>query len=122
MSFVRELHSILSLTTMIFFLFLGIWGIFRGIRNNSVDGSYMGALVIGELLFVLQSVLGIILLIDGGRPGRMIHILYGAFAVVALPGLFAYLKGDDSNRSQWYYGILTFFLFGVALRAVSVAA
>ena len=107
---------------MIFFLALGIWGIIRGIRKNSVDGSYMGALAIGELLFVLQAVLGVILLIDGGRPGRMVHLLYGAFAVIALPGLFAYLRGDDSNKAQWYYGLLTLFLFGVAIRAVSVAA
>ena len=121
MSFVRELHSILSLTTVIFFLALGIWGIFRGIRKSRVNGSYMGALVIGELLFVLQAVLGVILLAGGGQPGRIVHLLYGAFAVVALPGLFAFLKGDDSNRAQWYYGLLTLFLFGVAQRAVSVA-
>jgi hypothetical protein len=122
MSFIFDLHSVLSQTTMLFFLILGVWGIFRAIRKNMVDGSYMGALVIGEVLFVLQAVLGLILWLGGGRPGRTVHILYGVFALVALPGLFAYLKGDDSNQAQWYYAILTFFLFGVALRAISVAA
>jgi hypothetical protein len=123
MSVVREIHSVLSQTTMLFFLLLGIWGIFRAIRKNSVDGSYMGAMVIGELLFVLQAVLGVILLIGGGRAGRpVVHIIYGSFALVALPSLFAFLKGDDSNRAQWYFGLLTFFLFGVALRATLVAA
>jgi hypothetical protein len=122
MSVVREIHVALSLSTMLFFLLLGIWGIVRAFRNNSVNGSYMGALVIGELLFILQAVLGVILWVGGGRPGRTIHILYGAFALVALPGLFAFLKGDDSNRAQWYFGLLTFFLFGVALRSISVAA
>ena len=81
----------------------------------------MGALVIGEGLLVLQAVLGIILWISGARPGRSVHILYGVFAVVALPGLFAFIKGDDSNRAQWYYGMLTFFLFGVSIRAAAVA-
>ena len=121
MSLVRELHGVLSQSTLLFFLLLGIWGIIRAIRKNGVNGSYIGALVIGELLFVLQAVLGVILWIGGGRPGRTIHILYGAFALIALPGLFAFLKGDDSNRAQWYFGLLTFFLFGVALRAISVA-
>jgi hypothetical protein len=118
MEFVTQIHSALSNTARLFFLLLGLWGLFRAVRNNGVDGSYMGALVIGEALFVLQAILGVILLIDGARPGRMIHLLYGAFAVVALPGLFAYMKGDDSNRAQWLYAILTLFLFGVTFRSI----
>lgn len=118
MEFITQIHDALSKTSQLFFLALGLWGLFRAIRNNGVDGSYMGALVIGEGLFLLQALLGVILLIDGARPGRMIHLLYGAFAIVALPGLFAYIKGDDSNRAQWYYAILTLFLFGVTFRSI----
>jgi heme A synthase len=121
MSFVAEVHRVLSQSIMLFFLLLGVWGLFKAIRKNGVDGSYMGALVIGEGLLILQGILGIVLWIAGERPGRPVHILYGVFAVVALPGLFAYIKGDDSNRAQWYYGMLTFFLFGVSIRAASVA-
>ena len=121
MSFVAEVHRVLSQSIMLFFLLLGLWGLFKAIRKNSVDGSYMGALVIGEGLFLLQAILGIVLWVGGERPARTVHILYGVFAVVALPGLFAYIKGDDSNRAQWYYGLLTFFLFGVSMRSAMVA-
>jgi hypothetical protein len=118
MDVIIELHRVLSNTIWLFLLLLGLWGLFRAIRRNSVDGSYMGAMVIGELLLVLQTVLGIILLIGGEQPGRTIHLLYGAFAVVALPGLFALLRGDDSSRAQFYYAALILFLFGVSLRAI----
>ena len=122
MDFIGELHRIVSLSTVIFLGFLGIWGFVRSVRNNSVDGSYMGALVIGELLLITQALLGLILVIDGARPGRTVHFIYGAFALVALPGLFAYLKGDDTNTSQWYFAIATLFLAGVAVRAIGTGA
>ena len=118
MGTVLEIHRVVSNSVMLFFLLLGIWGIYRAFRNKGVGSSYLGALVIGEGLFILQAVLGAVLWLDGGRPGRTIHLLYGAFLLVALPGLFAYTKGDDSNQAQWYYGLLTLFLFGVSLRAI----
>jgi hypothetical protein len=38
-----------------------------------------------------------------------------------MPGAFAYVRGDDSNNTQWLYALLTLFLFGVALRAIGTA-
>jgi len=118
MEFITELHRVFSNVTLYFFLAIGVWGLIRGFRKNGVDASYLGAMVIAELLFVLQTILGLILVLGGAGPGRFVHFIYGAFALVALPGLFAYLKGDDSNQAQFYYAIAALFLFGVALRAV----
>lgn len=121
MEFIVTLHSVLSRSAVLFFALIGIWGVFRALRKNGVDGSYLGALVIGELIFIAQAILGVIMLIGGGSPARGVHFLYGVFALVALPGLFAYLKGDDSNQAQLYYAITTIFLAGVALRAIGTA-
>lgn len=118
METIGEIHRVLSNTTVLFFLLLGLWGLVRAIRKNGVNGSYLGAMVIAELLFVLQALLGVVLLLNGDRPGRIVHLIYGTFALVALPGLFAYLKGDDSNQAQWYYATGILFLFGIALRAI----
>lgn len=123
MSFIVQLHGVLSNAAVLFFLLLGLWGLFRAIRKNGVDGSYMGALVIGELIFVAQALLGILLAIGGENPGRgIVHYIYGAFALVAMPGLFAFMRGDDSNQAQWYYALMALFLFGVATRAISTGA
>ena len=119
METILNLHQVLSNTTWLFFLLIGVWGMYRAIRGYGVDSSYLGAMVIGEILFIIQALFGVILLIGSETPGRSVHILYGVFAVVALPGLFTYLKGDDSNNSQWAYAIMTLFLFGVALRAIT---
>jgi len=123
MSTLVQIHGVLSNSAVLFFLLLGIWGLYRAIRKYGVDGSYMGALVIGELIFVAQAALGIIIALGGGTPGRgIVHYIYGAFALVALPGLFAFTRGDDSNTAQWYYALATLFLFGVATRAITTGA
>jgi hypothetical protein len=115
-----SIHATLSATVWLFFLIIGLWGLVRGLRGHSVDGSYYGALAIGELLFVAQGIIGLILFLQGGQPVRSgIHVLYGVFAIVFLPFVYGTLRGDDSNRGQWVFAFATLFLFGVALRSIS---
>lgn len=119
---VTTIHQLLSNTVWLFFLILGLWGIVRAIRGQGVDGSYVGALVIGQGLFLVQGLLGAILWFSGlnanlQRPGM--HILYGVFPVVFLPFVYlTWLRGDDSNQAQWVLSFTTLFLFGIALRGI----
>lgn len=125
METIIAIHGALSNTAWLFFLALGVWGLFRSIRGLAVDGSYLGAAVIGQLIFVVQAVLGFTLWLGGGdadlsRAG--IHMLYGLFALVFLPFIYlSVLRGDNSNRAQWVLTFTTFFLFGIALRSISTA-
>jgi len=122
LSAVINIHGALSNTIWLFFLILGLWGGFRAIRSQGVDGSYLGAMVIGEGLYILQGILGVILWVNGlltplGRPSM--HVLYGVFAVVFMPFIYlVWLRGDDSNRAQWVLSFTTLFLFGIAFRAI----
>ena len=114
-----QIHGTLANTVWLFFLLIGLWGLVRAIRGQGVDGNYLGALVIGEGLYVLQGILGFVLWLEGGRPGRAgIHLLYGIFSMRFLPFMFGVLRGDESHRGQWVYALVTLFLFGVALRAI----
>lgn len=118
---VIELHKGLANTSTLFFLIVGIWGVYRAIRGQAVDGSYLGAMVIGTLLFLVQGLLGGLMWLDGGRPGQpWMHVLYGVFAIVFLPFIFAYMKGEDSNQAMWVYALANIFLFGIALRSVEL--
>ena len=120
MAAILEIHRVLSNTTWLFFFFLGVWGLYRAFRREAVDGSYMGALVIAELLFIIQGILGLIM---GLGPASFdeIHVLYGVFGIVFLPFIYFYQRGDDSNRAQWVYAFATLFMFGIALRAIQTA-
>ena len=123
MELIITIHSGLSNTLWIFFLIVGLWGLVRAFRKQGIDGSYLGAMAVGQILYSLQGSLGLTLWAGGyiGAVARPeMHVLYGAFAMVFLPFVYlVWLRGDDSNRGQWVMALSTFFLFGVALRAVS---
>ncbi|MCB8945267.1 MAG: hypothetical protein H6658_16090 [Ardenticatenaceae bacterium] len=121
MGTVLFVHVRLSNTIWLYFLAVGVWGLWRAIRGQGIEASYLGALVIGEVLYALQGVLGIVLWAGGlltvARP--FMHVLYGAFALVFMPFVyFVWLQSDDTNRGQWVMALVTLFLFGIALRAI----
>lgn len=126
MTTIQMIHGALSNTAWLFFLIIGLWGLVRGVRGQAVNSSYLGAAFIGQMIFVVQAILGTLLWVGGmsagiQRPG--IHLLYGVFALVFLPFIYlSVLRGDDTNRAQWVLAFTTLFLFGIALRAVSTAA
>ena len=125
MTTLEAIHRALSNTAWLFFLILGLWGLFRAMRGRSVDSNYLGAAFIGQMIFVAQAVLGGLMWIGGGsgdivRPD--IHLLYGVFALVFLPFVYvSVLRGDDTNRAQWVLAFTTLFLFGIALRSISTS-
>ena len=126
MAIIFSIHGALSNTAWLFFLIIGLWGLFRAIRGQAVNGNYLGAAFIGQMIFVVQTILGTLLWIGGNsaniqRPS--IHLLYGAFALVFLPFIYmSVLRGDDTNRAQWVLAFTTLSLFGIALRGISTAA
>ncbi len=126
MTTIQTIHGALSNTAWLFFLIIGLWGLVRGARGQAVNGSYLGAAFIGQMIFVAQAILGTLLWVGGMSAGIQrpsIHLLYGVFALVFLPFIYlSVLRGDDTNRAQWVLAFTTLFLFGIALRAVSTAA
>ncbi len=106
-----------------YFLALGAWGMARAIRGQDIDSSYLGACVIGQILFIVNIVVGAIIWLDGGGVNLAraeVHLLYGAFVLVFLPFIYlAVLRGDDSNRGQWVISFVNLFLFGVSLRLIT---
>lgn len=122
MDAITEIHTLLSRTIWMFFLALGLWGGFRAVRGQGVDGGYIGAMAIGQILFLVQFILGLLLYLSGSRVADTgIHILYGVFALVFLPFIYGSIRGDDSNRAQWVFCFCTLFLFGITLRAIETA-
>lgn len=116
-----EFHARLGNTAILFMLVCGLWGTISYLRGQPVSSSYAGTLVIGEGLLLLQAAIGMGLLLAAGRPGRGIHILYGVLTALCLPGAFVYTKGRRERVESLIYGLVTFFVFGLALRAMTTA-
>lgn len=123
MEIVQILDDRLTFATQLFFFALGVWGLIRAVRGQSVDGNYVGAIFVGEILYIGLVILDLILWLGGIVPERAsLHYLYALFAVLLTPFIYAsVLKGDESNQAQWIYTFTSFFLFGVAARALTTS-
>jgi hypothetical protein len=112
-----EIHSRLAISVMLFTGLATIWGLVSYIRGKRMGGQCWGILAIGEFLFILQIVFGIILWLGGARPMRDVHLIYGAVTVLAIPGYFAISKGRDDHTATLAYTLIFIFLVGISARA-----
>ncbi len=115
-----EVHARLATTVILYALALALWGLWRYFRRQGVDSSYWGALVIAEILVLLQGSLGIFLWLSALRPERGgVHVLYGIISGITLPAVYIYTKGRDERREMLVYALASVFLTGIAFRAMA---
>ena len=112
------MHDRLSITVMLFMAAIGVWGLLLYVRGNGVTGSFAGALVIGELLVIVQVVAGVLLFAGGARPPTATHYLYGITAILVLPFAWSYFKDRSQRQALMIYSLLALFIFGLAVRGM----
>ena len=118
-----QIHGALANACLLFSLIIAGYGFLLYFRKAGVDSNYWGTLAAGELLFVAQGVLGIVLFATGLSAARMlVHALYGIVLVISIPGTYALTRGRDTRREVLIYAIIGLFLAGITLRAMFTAA
>lgn len=115
------LHDRLATSVMLFWLAVGLWGVFAWLRGGAVSGSYAGALAIGVALVVVQVAAGVGLFLAGARPGQATHYLYGITAILVVPFAWSYLRDRDQRQALMVYALLALFVFGLAIRGMTTA-
>lgn len=113
------LHTRFAVALILYMLVLGVWGVINYFRGSGISGSYLGALAIGEVLAIIQTLLGVGLLLSDAHPGKEIHFLYGALFPLIIPFVYTYARAQPARRASMLYGLATLFLFGVAIRAMT---
>lgn len=118
-------HDRIADAAAIFVAALAIWALIWRIRSRPLDGNWYGAAVVGELLIAAQCIIGVILYFQGlgaSLPRPFMHILYGIVAVITLPAAYGYLgQLKDEGAKSLGMAFICFFLWGIVLRASSVA-
>lgn len=115
---ITEIHGRIATTILLYLLALSIWGFLRFFFKRGLDSNFWGALVIGEVVTVIQGGIGIYLWATGGQPGQPIHILYGVLSALGIPAVFAFTRGRDSRREMLIYAAALLFLVGISFRAL----
>ncbi|MEK6255939.1 MAG: hypothetical protein N2C13_01305 [Chloroflexota bacterium] len=115
---ISDIHARLGNTAMLYFLLIALWGYYRFFRAQGVSSSYWGALALGEILLILQGLIGAYLWFAVAPPYRAIHILYGFVSLIMIPGAYLYTKGKDGRPEILIYGTATLIGVGLLLRGI----
>jgi hypothetical protein len=99
----NAVHSILFNAHILYSLALGVWAAMMAARNEPISGNFWGAVA-------TYSILGIIMMLSGLRPPRLtLYLLYMAWLVIIMPGLFTLLRGRDDRSAAVAFSILGIF-------------
>jgi hypothetical protein len=87
-------------------LFVAVWSFLLAALNREPQRALLAGLGVVELLLVAQLVIGIVLLIGGGRPGNLVTFLaYLIGALVITPAGAAWALAERSRSSTVILGV-----------------
>lgn len=113
------LHDRLATSVLLFMAAVGVWGLWTFLRGGTLSGSFAGAITIGQVLILAQSVAGAALYVAGRRSPDPVHYLYGLTAVLVLPFVWTYLRTRDQRQALLFYSIVALFIAGLAVRGMT---
>jgi heme A synthase len=93
------LHRVGANALLIFAVVLGVWGTYQYFRRSAVSGGFRSSYLIMAGLTAVQGLLGLGAFALGGRPvGQLLHLVYGIFALLFLPGAYLYAHSGNPRR------------------------
>jgi heme A synthase len=93
------LHQRFAIALILLAVLLGIWGGLGFLRNRAVSGGFRSTYVLMIGLLAVQGLLGVVLLFLNDRPREgILHLVYGIFAAVFLPGMYFYAARGSRAR------------------------
>jgi hypothetical protein len=117
-----NLHQGFSTVVLLYTAAVALWGLFLYFRGRNPSANFLGALAIDQGVVTIQSLIGVILLITGHRPGDNLHYLYGVAAVLTLPTAYLMSNGGRERRDSGLFGLGAVFLVFIAIRAIMTGA
>jgi hypothetical protein len=92
------LHTFGARALVAFAVLLGVWGAYGYFRHAEVSGGFRSSYLIMAGLTAVQGLVGLGLFVAGQRPTNLLHIVYGIFAVLFLPGAYLWAQGGSKRR------------------------
>jgi hypothetical protein len=117
-----NIHAGLANATILYCAIMAVWGFWRFFRKEGLSSGYFGAIIIAEILLLVQGVIGILLFLGAGRyqPGFM-HWLYGIVLVLSAPVVYTYTKGRQERPEMLLYSVAYLIMIALVLRATVTA-
>jgi hypothetical protein len=114
------IHGRLASSVILYFLAMMVWALWRYFRKEGVNESFMGALVISEILILVQGGLGVFLWLSNFRPERGgMHVLYGIIGVIGIPAIYSFIRGRQNRFEMLAYSATFLCLIGIVFRSLA---
>ncbi len=113
------LHTFGARALVAFAVLLGIWGAYGYFRNAQVSGGFRSSYLIMAGLTAAQGLFGLALLVTGNPPSRLLHVVYGIFAVLFLPGAYLWAHGGSKRREAVILAAAAWIVAVAYLRGIS---
>ena len=91
------LHGRLALALILFAAVLGVWGSAGFLMRRQVSPGFRSSYVLMIALTGVQGLIGVAL-ITMARPREIVHVVYGAFAIIFLPGVYLWVGRGSRAR------------------------
>lgn len=117
-----EIHTRLGNTAFYYAAIMTIWAIWRIIKKRGVDSNYWGALIIAEILLLLQGAFGTYLyFFTEFKLAQPVHTIYGIASALILPVGYGITRGHQQRRDMIIYGVVFLLLAVLTARALMTA-
>jgi len=114
-----SVHRVSANALVAFSVVLGIWGAYGYFRHAQVSGGFRSSYLIMAGLTAFQGLFGLALLATGHPPARLLHVVYGIFAVIFLPGAYLYGHGGSKRREAVILAAAAWIVAIAYLRGIS---
>lgn len=91
------LHARLAFALILFAAALGVWGTASFLLRRQVSPGFRSSYLLMIALTGVQGLFGLAL-ITMAQPRELLHVVYGAFAVLFLPGMYFWSARGDRAR------------------------
>jgi hypothetical protein len=92
------LHGLGARALLVFAVLVAVWGTYQYFRRAAVSSGFRSSYLIMAGLTAVQGLIGLGAFALGGRPTTLLHLVYGVFAVLFLPGAYLYAHGGSRRR------------------------
>ncbi len=118
---VARLHQSVAFPGLALVLLTAIWAIAALFRGRGASPGFRSALLVTEIVLLLQGGLGALLVVSGLRPRQGLHFVYGILATVLLPVAYGYTTSATRRREPLIWMLAMLAMVGLVVRAITTA-
>lgn len=118
-----DFHSVFAWFVVFINGFVGLWALVSIRVTGLEQPALWWTAIAAQVAVAIQVGSGVLLITIGGHSVSSFHVFYGVVSIITIALGWIYAQGSEwvKQRRPLFYGLLSLFLMGLALRAMAQA-